>query len=245
MDYRRYILSVRENVQCILVALALTAVIAWLFYRSCWGMVLCPIIWIFYRKYYRMEQIGKRKEKLLEEFKDCMQAVSAALLAGYSMENAWREAEKELLELHGEDSLMFMEVQQINAAVRMNESIEKLLAEFAGRTGCEEIESFSEVFSFAKRSGGDFAKIIRTTVTKLVGRIEVEREIATVLAGRKLEGKIMNVMPLFILLYLTLTSGDFLNVLYGNLLGIIIMSTALGIYAAAIYLSERILDIQI
>ena len=245
MDYTRYDMSLREHVQCILVGMVLSGVIAWLFYRSLWGMLLCPLIWILYRRQYRREQMQRRKERLLQEFKDGMQAVSAALLAGYSMENAWREAEKELRELHGENSLMFAEVHQMNGAVSMNEPLEKALAEFAGRSGCEEIESFSEVFVFAKRSGGDFTKIIRTTVTKLTGRIEVEREISTVLAGKKLEGKIMNGMPLFILAYMTLTSGDFLESLYGNVLGVVIMSVALGIYAVAIRMSERILDIQV
>lgn len=245
MDYRSYSMGFRENVRCILVGTFISGIIAWLFYRSGFGMLLCPILCICYRKRYRKEQIQKQKETLLQEFKDGMQAVSSALLAGYSMENAWREAEKELLKLHGENSLMYVEVHQMNAAVQMNEPLEKMLADFAGRSACEEIESFSEVFVFAKRSGGDFAKIIRTTVTKLVGRIEVEREIATVLAGKKMEGKIMNVMPIFILGYLTLTSGDFLAVLYGNVLGVIIMSAALGIYALAFYMSERILDIKV
>lgn len=245
MDYTRYEMSLRENVQCILVGMALSGVIAWLFYRSLWGMLLCPLIYILYRRRYQTEQRQKRKERLLEEFKDGMHAVSAALLAGYSIENAWREAEKELRELHGETSLMFAELHRMNGAVSMNEPLEKVLAEFAGRSGCEEIESFSEVFIFAKRSGGDFTKIIRATVTKLTGKIEVEREISTVLAGKKLEGKIMNGMPLFILAYLTLTSGDFLEALYGNMLGVVIMSVALGIYGVAIRMSERILDIQV
>ena len=70
---------------------------------------------------------------------------------------------------------------------------------FAARSGCEEIESFAEVFAFAKRSGGDFVHIMQTTVQKLAGRIEVEREVATVLAGKRLEGRIMEIMPRAIL----------------------------------------------
>lgn len=245
MDYKRYSMSLKEVLGCLSVSAVAAGVIAWLFYRSCWGMLLFPMVWFIFKRRYQDEQIQKRKGRLLQEFKDAIQAVSAALLAGYSMENAWREAEKELRELHGERSMMYGEVHQINASVRMNEPLEKALAEFAGRSGCEEIESFSEVFSFAKRSGGDFPKIIRTTVQKLAGRIEVEREIATVLAGKKLEGRIMNGMPVFILAYLTITSGDFLDVLYKNVLGIVIMSGALGIYMAAVKLSERILDIQV
>lgn len=238
-------MSLKEISGCLLMSAAIAGVIAWLFYRSCWGLFLFPVVWFIFKRRYQAAQIRKRKERLLQEFKDTIQAVSAALLAGYSMENAWREAEKELKELHGERSLMYAEVHQVNAAVRMNEPLEKVLSEFAERSGCEEIESFAEVFSFAKRSGGDFPKIIRTTVQKLAGKIEVEREIATVLTGKKLEGRIMNGMPVFILAYLTVTAGDFLDVLYKNVLGAVIMSGALGIYLAAVKLSERILDIQV
>lgn len=245
MDYRNYSMNFKENLWCLFLSVVLTGMIAWLFYRSLWGMLLFPLVLVICRRHYRKEQLHRRKDRLLQEFKDAMQAVSSALLAGYSMENAWREAEKELRELHGETSLMYGELHRINAAVRMNEPLERHLAEFAQRSGCEEIESFAEVFSFAKRSGGDFAKIIRTTVQKLTGRIEVEQEIATVLAGRKLEGRIMNVMPVLILIYLTFSAGDFLDALYGNALGVIIMSGALGGYAAALRMSEHILDIQV
>lgn len=245
MDYRSYVISHRDNLMCLLAGGAMAAVIAWLFYRSAWGMLLLPVTFLCCRRSFRKEQIRKRKEQLLYEFKDAMQAVSGALLAGYSMENAWREAEKEAGKMHGEESFMCRELHQMNQAVAMNEPLERVLAEFAVRSGCEEIESFSEIFSFAKRSGGDFAGIIRTTVQKLAGRIEVEREIATVLAGKRLEGRIMNGMPVVILAYLTLTSGDFLEVLYGNLFGVFIMSGALALYVWALRLSAHILDIQV
>lgn len=245
MDYQNDSMSVKEILWCLLVSAVLAGAIAWLFYRSFWGMLLEPLIFFLYRRSYKREKIQKRKDRLLQEFKDGMQAVSAALLAGYSMENAWREAEKELKELYGDTSMMYGEIHQMNAAVRMNEPLEKVLSDFAKRSGCEEIESFAEVFSFAKRSGGDFAKIIRTTVQKLTGKIEVEREIATVLAGKKLEGRIMNTMPILILAYLTFFSGEFLDMLYGNLTGVLIMSAALGVYAAALKLSAHILDIRV
>lgn len=245
MDYSRYACSIGERVQCLLISLGLSGVLAWLFYRSWWGMLLFPIVSIVYTKNYRNMQIKKQKERLVYEFKDMMQALSAAILAGYSMENAWRDAERELVQLHGEQSIMSREIHRINAAVRMNEPIEEVFAEFAKRSGCEEIESFAEIFVFAKRSGGDFAKIIRTTVKNLTGKIEVEQEIATVLAGKRLEGRVMNAMPVLILAYMTLTSGDFLDVLYGNVLGICIMTAVLVGYALALKLSAHILDIKI
>lgn len=245
MNYDCHKCSIREYIQCLFMAAALTGIFAWLFYRSWFGMLLLPVIYIVYLKIYQKTQVKKTRETLLYEFKDAMQALLAALLAGYSMENAWRDVEKELRKLHGEKSLMYEEVHQMNVAIAVNEPMEQVLAEFAGRSGCEEIESFAEVFVFAKRSGGDFVKIIRVAVQKLSGKIEVEREIATVLAGKKLEGRVMNIMPLFILAYMTISAGDFLDVLYGSVSGVIIMSMVLAGYVFALYLSSRILDIKV
>ena len=189
--------------------------------------------------------IHKKELEFRNQFKDSIQIMAATLKAGYSVENAWRETEKELLELHGEKGFMAAEVRWMNEGVRMNEPLERLLLSFAARSGCEEIESFAEVFAFAKRSGGDFVHIMQTTVQKLAGRIEVEREVATVLAGKRLEGRIMEIMPLAILAYLQVASGEFLDALYGSAFGVAVMSIAFCCYLAAIKWSEHILNIQI
>lgn len=245
MDYDSYRLNGKERAQCLLTSFALSAALAWLFYKSAYGMLLFAPVCVYYTGHFRRECIRKRKERLLAEFSDMMRAVSAALLAGYSMENAWKEAQKEVVKLRGEDACIVGELRQMNAAVEMNEPIERVLAEFAERSGCEEIESFADIFAFAKRGGGDFPKIIRTTVQKLTDSMEVRQEILTLLAGKRLEGRIMNGMPMFLLAYLNFTSGDFLEPLYGNLSGALIMSGALLGYFAALKLSEHILDIQV
>ena len=196
------------------------------------------------REKYCTLQKEKRKEQLLMEFKDAMQSASAALLAGYSVEMHGGETEKELLELHGEKGFMAAEVRWMNEGVRMNEPLERLLLSFAARSGCEEIESLrrcSRLQSGRRR----LCPIMQTTVQKLAGRIEVEREVATVLAGKRLEGRIMEIMPLAILAYLQVASGEFLDALYGSAFGVAVMSIAFCCYLAAIKWSEHILNIQI
>lgn len=245
MDYRCYRFAMKDWFCCALGAACGGGLLAWLFYQSVYGMALSVFLFFFFCRRYAKKRKEKRQEQLLLQFRDGMQAVASALLAGYSMENAWREAERELRKLHGENTDMVCEFAKMNVAVRMNQPLEQELQDFADRSGCEDIESFAEVFSFAKRSGGDFVGIIQTAVLRISGKIEIEREIATAVAGKKLEGRIMNGMPLFILAYLNLTSGDFLELLYGNVLGVVVMTTALAAYAGAIRLSEKILDIRI
>ena len=54
----------------------------------------------------------------------------------------------------------------------------------------------------------------------------------------------MNVVPIFILAYLKLTSGAFLAPLYGNLFGVLFMTACLVVYGVTILLADKILDIQ-
>lgn len=245
MDYRVYRCKRRDVLCCLAISIGLGLVICWLFYRSWYAMILTVPVYLAVQKSYTQEKLNKRKKELLIEFRDGMQVVSTALLAGYSIENAWREAEKESGKLHGENAILTQEFHQMNARIQINQPFEQVLADFAERSGCEDIESFSEVFSFAKRGGGDFAGIIRTTVWHLSSKMEVEREIDTVIAGKKLESRIMNVMPVCILGYLNLSSGTFLDVLYGNVLGVIIMTVALTVCIGAMKLTERIIHIEV
>ena len=47
-------------------------------------------------------------------------------------------------------------------------------------------------------------------------RMELQETIETALTARKMEQKVMNVIPLFILAFVNVTSGSFLEALYGN-----------------------------
>ena len=124
------------------------------------------------------------------------------------------------------------------------EGLDMLLDQFADRTGNADIMSFAEVFAFAKRSGGNFASIIEETSEHMRARHDTEREIQVLIASRKLEQRVMNLIPIFILAYLKLTSGEFLSPLYGNAFGVCFMTGCLALYGVTILLADRILDIQ-
>lgn len=75
--------------------------------------------------------------------------------------------------------------------------------------------------------------------------METEREIQTVISARQMEQKIMNIVPFGILLYISAASKGFFDVLYKNVAGIIIMSICMAAYIGAVWLSNRIVDIEV
>ena len=74
---------------------------------------------------------------------------------------------------------------------------------------------------------------------------DTEAEIEVLVSGKKLEQKIMCVIPLVIIAYLRLETAEFLSVLYHNPFGMFIMSICLAVYAGAYILGERIVDISV
>jgi len=244
-NYKNYVLNWKEKLLCIGVTLGITGMIAWLFYQNVYVMAGAAVLYIPVRKNIKGYLMRRQKNNMLFEFKEMLQMASAALKAGYSMENAFVQAREDFVRLYGEHTIMAREFSNINHQVQLNVPLEKLLEDFAERSGIEEISSFAQVFGFAKRSGGDFMKIFRNTVDKIRQKAEVKREIETVMAAKRMEQNIMNLVPFGILLYVGVTSPEFLEPLYGNLLGAVVMTLCLMVYGCAYAIAEKIVNIQV
>lgn len=244
-DYRICRMQPEDMICCIGFAFVCSAAIAWLFYRSIYGMLVCPAICLLSVQKRKKEKIRKQQQCLREHFKECLRVVTASLYAGYSMENAFAEAEKELVRLLGKQQDMCRELHWMNQQIRLNLPVETLLADLADRSGVEEIYSFGQVFAYAKRSGSDFHRILKDTTDRIAQKTELERELVTMVAAKKLEQRIMNVVPLGILLFADISSPGFLQILYTGVFGRTVMTIFLLIYGAAYILAEKMTDIRI
>lgn len=240
-----YRYSLKEYIEDILKGEGLIFITGYLFYRSIfYCMVLSPALYFYLRKK-KKERYSRQQWKLNIEFRDGIAAVAAALCAGYSAEHAFEEALKDLRMIYPIDSMIIREFTYMNNQLRMNIPAEKVLSEFGNRTGIEDIISFAEVFATAKRTGGDLIQVIRTTGDILSDKLEVKREIITLISAKKLEAEVMKLVPLGIIGYLSLTSPDFLTPLYHNLLGIVIMTILLLLYMAAGRAVDKIIAIEV
>ena len=224
---------------------SIVVIIAYLFYHSFWAIpFLTPIIFVYFRE----KKVSLNKKRLFDlnvQFKDTILAVSASLNAGYSIENAFKDAKKEMVVLYGNDSIIVKELQCIEYKLNMNITLEKAIENFANRSGQEEILNFTQVLCTAKKSGGDFNKIIQRTAGIIHEKIDIKNEIKILVSAKQLEQKIMNGIPIAIILYIHFSNPGFLNGMYGNIGGVILMTVCLVIYMTAYYIARRIVDIEI
>lgn len=226
-------------------ALGISGGVAWLFYDSVLGMLLFPFFVVIVRHFWNESSIRRKSKQLNVEFKDYMYAVSSALSAGYSIERAFLSGLSEMQQLYGAQSILQEYLGGMERRLGLQEPMERILADFAEKSKSEDVENFVEIFNHAKRDGGDFLHIIAITIGRICDKIEVSEEIHTVMAEKALEQKIMCVIPVGILAFFRVTSPDFVEVLYGNLLGVLIMTIALGLYVAAFFIGIKITEIEV
>lgn len=245
LSYATYEYSRQELLENIIVYAAIAAGVAYLFYQSIWAFLILLLGIKKYLERKRKQLLRKRERELSEQFKEAIMAVSASLGAGYSVENSFKEAVKDLRNLYGEGSIIVNEFENLSGRLSANETLESILKDLALRSNSEDISDFTEVFVTAKRTGGDLTAIIRRTAFHIGEKQEVKRDIETVMSSKKMEQSVMNVIPFAIVAYLRLTSPGFLDPLYHNIGGVVIMTACLGLYIFAYALSEKITDIEV
>ncbi len=229
---------IAEGIKCIL----LVAGMSYFFYRSIWAFLPLSIVGILFWKRDSAIKVQKDQHKLLLQFCDMIRSVSSAMTAGYSLENAFGESHRDMLRMHGKESMICRELQWIKHGLVMNLTLEDLLEDFGQRSRIEQIREFSAVCSITRRNGGSMTEVIRSFTELIYRQKDTREEILTQTAGRRMEQNLMNVMPFVILLYIEAANKGYFHMLYHNLSGVVVMSICLLAYLTAWYLSDRILD---
>lgn len=158
-------------------------------------------------KVYKKYMIINRHKKLLMQFKDFLESLSASYSAGKNTQNAFKDAHKDMIELHGDKSYMSNELEIIELGIENGFNIEELLNNFSYRSSVEDIKSFADTFETGNRTGSNMKAIIAQTKDIINDKIDIEMEMNTIIVQKKTELYIMLAMPFIIILALN-TLGD-------------------------------------
>lgn len=245
MDYMEYQFTWRERIKYLMIFFLLDGIISYLFYASVIPFVAAMPLGIYFFREVRKTLCKNRQNRLSEQFLMSMQAVSTSLTAGYSVEQAFEDALQDLHQIYQDNDMIILEFQYIVSQLKMNRNLEELLLGLAVRSGVEDIRNFAEIFAAAKRTGGNLIVLIRNTIQSVGQKEETRKEIQTALSSKKLEQNIMSAIPCLILIYIQMVSPGFMDVMYHNLTGIVIMTLCLCVYGAAFLWGRKIVDIEV
>ncbi|MBQ9233029.1 MAG: type II secretion system F family protein [Lachnospiraceae bacterium] len=245
MDYRTYrpdkAWIVREIIKIVLICTA----VGYLFFKSAISVIFIMPSGYFIWKRDIKNSCEKRKKILSREFKDMLISLSGNLNAGYSLERAFYKTYQDLKKNGISYQYIIEELELILHGLEYNNRIEELIMDMAVRSGVEDIKDFSEMVTVSKIYGGNMVSVIRQTSNNISEKQMVEDEIETIIAAKKLEGKIMIIMPFLIILYMSITNRGYMDVIYYTLIGKGVMAVSLVIIMAAVVAIDKIVKIEV
>lgn len=237
-------LNRKEEMQCLGEGMCIVILFSYFFYRSYLAILFLSPLSFFYRNYRKKQLIQYKTERLEQEFKETILAVQTNMQAGYSIENAFVESYQDIIKIYGENSEMGKELQVICTGMKNGKNLETLLLDLARRCPDSEIAEFAEVYSIASKTGSRWNEVIMNTVSLIREKLEIKEEIELLIHGKKLENRVMCVIPFFILVYMDITSDGYFDILYHNMIGIFIMTICMVVYILAYVLAEKVTRVK-
>lgn len=244
-DYEKYVFTRSEFIRYLLFSFLIIIGVALI----CYDNILFTILLVPFVPYYIVTKKRSLKEerrwRLNIQFCDGINCISAALESGYSIENAVKEAYHDLRLTYTEKDVIMQEMKLITVSLGNNMTIEEAFTNLAERSGLEDVRSFADIFATAKRTGGNIMAIIKSTADIIHTRVELKRELKTVIASKKFEADLMKLIPFAMLVYLKIFSPDMVAALYGNTFGVIFMTVILAIYLLLCRISDYLIKIEL
>lgn len=239
-----YALRGRQIIGGICFGIVCTLGISALFYDSMiYALpIAVPIMTIVVGFYKNMAE--KNRMRATEEFQELLSHISAGLYAGSSLEHSYIRGVAVLKEQYLENMFLLRILETGVDMLKLNVPITQVLEEIAVKTGLEDAVHFARITAVAQRSGGNLIGIIAQAIEHISERQKTDREIAAMIAGKRLEQGIMCVMPFAMLFYMKLTSPGYFDVLYHNPFGVMFMSVCLCIIWLAYMLGRYIVAIK-
>lgn len=244
--YDYYYMTKKELVIYSLIGATGSALIAWIFYRSLIVTLFALPLGILFPKYMNSILIARRKKQLMLQFKDMLYSLSSAVSSGSSVENALEIALRDMKQQYGEDNIdIIQELELMVSRLHVNQNIEEIFSDFGQRSGIEDIRNFANIFEISKRTGGNLVDIIRQTSNIITEKIDVKLEMDTLLAGKKMEQKVLTAIPIVMVFVLTEATGGFMDVIFTTIPGRITATVTLLIIGIGFLWSKKITDIEI
>lgn len=245
-DYDVYVMTKSEKIFTIVVAAIALFGIGYVFYHSLILSALLALFAVKAPKIRTRQIIDKRKNQLSLQFKDMLYSLSSALSVGKSVETGIRDSLQDLQVIYPDpETDILVELGLILRGLGMNNTIEDMFGQFAGRAHLEDIDNFVDIFVTCKRTGGDLIEVMRSTSNTIGDKIEVKQEIDTMISGKKYEFNFLMILPVIMVLFLTLTSGDYMAPVFTTIVGRIAMTAAIAIFALAYAVGSKIMKINI
>ena len=245
-DYSRCQSATIEHAMAFLTGFAVGFLVIYIFYKLFQLSIAGGIVFGAFNIFLAARSaVGKRKLNLRIQFFDLLEAMSVSMRAGNPLLKSLVNAREDLTLMYPEDSDIITELDIIigrfNNAVPLSEAF----ADFAGRSGLEDIASFASIYATIEGKSSRADEIVRETQQIISDKMEIEMEIDTLLTAAKSEVNIMLFMPLLILGVIGYAGAGFMDAIYTTDAGRIVSTGGLIVFIISFILARKFSTVKL
>ena len=186
-------------------------------------------------KHYRVRRIKKFNTQLV----DALQAMSNALKAGLTFQQAMEQISKDAPVPLSQEFGLF--VKELKLGVQPDEA----LLIMAKRVGSDDLDLVAVSTNIARQLGGNMAEMYETLSTTIRERFRLEGKIDALTAQGKLQGWVVSAMPLILGIVLNYMRPDLMQPMLDHIFGYILVAVIMVMEVMGVLIIRRITNIDI
>lgn len=202
------------------------------------GIIFSVIGWKFPRPFMNY-LVNQRILKYENQMVDGLNLLSNGLRAGLSVNQAVGMVVEELpIPISQEFNLV---LQQNKIGATLEEAFENL----ALRVPTEDNDMFVTSVSILRETGGNLAEVFDTIAYVIRERVRLKQKVATYVAQGKMQGGLIASMPTLMGMYFASTDPNFVDTLFGTIIGNMVLIVAAGLNIAGAFLMWKVIQIKV
>lgn len=210
------------------------------FYKSIvWSMLAVLILLLLSQKFKKYAR--DKSDFYLDAFIDFLNQINSNMSIGMGFDSSILSS---ALLLKSDQSYSAKAIEEINRFIKMGVSTESVFSRVTELFPISEAKLYARMMKISKETGANPSDITGITIDKLYLKHKVNHEIHTILFQKKLEQTILCVAPMVVILFIRLSTPEYLSVLDGTLAGKIVMTSALSLIVVMKLISERLVNIK-
>lgn len=226
-----------------LVLLVLSAVVVGVIARvgsGRWYIAIMAAVLVMAAEYiYVLLRIERRASSFTNQLGDCLMMVANALRAGFSFLQAMEMISKEM------EPPISEEFKHVMRDINLGNTVERALEDMDKRVGSPDFSLVVTAVLIQQQVGGDLARILDTISETIQDRIRMRREVKTLTAQGRMSGWILVFMPLAMGLFMYSMNPSYLDPLFYDPMGRMILIIAVAMEIVGAIVINRIVDIEV
>jgi len=193
-----------------------------------------PVLWLFVHS-----KAQARRREFQEQLADHLAVVGGAMSAGQSLAGALAAVVDDAPEPTRR------EFTRVVADVQLGAALEDALDRLAKRMHSRDVEQVAMLAAVQRQTGSNTSEMLSRVVETIRERQELTRTVRTLTAQGRLSRWILSLLPLVVLVILTVLNPTFMEPLYQNSLGHVLIGVGVAMVAAGSLIIGRIVNFEI